>query len=251
MDRLFLISGTYFQFSQLWLGGGRMTVMSIFLVRSSGMRAPFPLLLFFHLWCPGFLFFFFLVVVTIVCLFLTYCLPSPALVSLTFSTKHHWSNFSSYSNFSFLWGSGSHIESLAYVLLYLWVFLNSLCHPAPGLNSFCCCVFLWQFALLLLLSHVQLFVTPWPVACQVPLSSTVSWSLLKFMSLDSVWCYLTISSSATPFSFCLLSFLASRSFPVDLCKNLFQWIFASGGHTVLEHQLQHQSFQWIFRVDFF
>ena len=28
--------------------------------------------------------------------------------------------------------------------------------------------------------------TPWTVACQAPLSSTVSWNLLKFMSFESV-----------------------------------------------------------------
>ena len=36
------------------------------------------------------------------------------------------------------------------------------------------------------LSHVWLFETPWTVACQIPLSSTISWSLLKFMSIESV-----------------------------------------------------------------
>ena len=36
-----------------------------------------------------------------------------------------------------------------------------------------------------LLSHVQPFVTPWTVACQDPLSFTISWSLLKFMSIES------------------------------------------------------------------
>ena len=36
------------------------------------------------------------------------------------------------------------------------------------------------------LSHVQLFVTPWTIAHQAPLSSTVSWSLLKFMSVELV-----------------------------------------------------------------
>ena len=36
------------------------------------------------------------------------------------------------------------------------------------------------------LSHVQLFATPWTVACHVPLSFTISWNLLKFMSIDSV-----------------------------------------------------------------
>ena len=37
----------------------------------------------------------------------------------------------------------------------------------------------------------------------------------------SWWCYLIISSSATPFSFCLQSFPASRSFPMT-------WLFALG-----------------------
>ena len=36
------------------------------------------------------------------------------------------------------------------------------------------------------LSHVQLFVNPWTAAHQTPLSSTISWSLLKFMSINSV-----------------------------------------------------------------
>ena len=40
----------------------------------------------------------------------------------------------------------------------------------------------------------------------------------------SQWCYLTISSSATLFSFCLQSFPASRSFPVSR-------LFASGGQS--------------------
>ena len=36
-----------------------------------------------------------------------------------------------------------------------------------------------------LLSHGQLFVAPWTAACQVPLSSTISQSLLKSMSIES------------------------------------------------------------------
>ena len=35
-------------------------------------------------------------------------------------------------------------------------------------------------------SHVQLFVTPWTAACQASLSFTVSWNLLKLMSIESV-----------------------------------------------------------------
>ena len=37
-----------------------------------------------------------------------------------------------------------------------------------------------------LLSHAQLFATPWTAACQVSLSFTISWSLLKLMSIESV-----------------------------------------------------------------
>ena len=62
-----------------------------------------------------------------------------------------------------------------------------------------------------LLSHVQLFATPWTTALQASLSITNSQSLLKFMSL-SRWCHPTISSSVVPFFSCLQSFPASGSF---------------------------------------
>ena len=55
-------------------------------------------------------------------------------------------------------------------------------------------------------------------------------------------CHPTILSSVTVFSSCL------QSFPH---QGLFQWV--SSLHQVakgLEFQLQHQSFQWTFRVDF-
>ena len=42
----------------------------------------------------------------------------------------------------------------------------------------------WFVVVVQSLSRVQLFVTSWTVACQAPLSSTVSWSLLKFMSIE-------------------------------------------------------------------
>ena len=37
-----------------------------------------------------------------------------------------------------------------------------------------------------LLSHVHLFATPWTIAHQAPLSSIISWSLLSFMSVESM-----------------------------------------------------------------
>ena len=62
-----------------------------------------------------------------------------------------------------------------------------------------------------LLSHVQLFVTPWSATCQTSLI-TFSQSLLKLMSIESVM-HLTISSSATFFSSSLQYLSPSRSFP--------------------------------------
>ena len=60
------------------------------------------------------------------------------------------------------------------------------------------------------LSCVQLFATLWTAAHQASLYFTVSQSLLNLCPL-SQWCYLTISSSATPFFFCPQSFPASVS----------------------------------------
>ena len=57
----------------------------------------------------------------------------------------------------------------------------------------------------------------------------------------SQWYHPNILSSVIPFS-CLQSFPASRSFLMSLQ-------FTSGGQ-ILELQLQRQSFQWIFRIDF-
>ena len=70
------------------------------------------------------------------------------------------------------------------------------------------------------LNCVQLFVTPRTAAHQAPLSSTSSWSLLRFMSVELMM--LTISSCAAPFSFSLQSFPAAGSFQMN-------GFFASGG----------------------
>ena len=69
-----------------------------------------------------------------------------------------------------------------------------------------------------------LTVTSWPAAHQAPLSSTTSWVCSNLCPL-SHWYYLTISSSAIPFSFCLHSFPPSGSFPVNR-------LFASGGKSI-------------------
>ena len=56
------------------------------------------------------------------------------------------------------------------------------------------------------------FATPWTAACQAPLSSTVSWSLLKFMSIELVMLFNHLILHH-PFSFCLQSFPGMGSLP--------------------------------------
>ena len=56
------------------------------------------------------------------------------------------------------------------------------------------------------------------------------------------WCHPASSSSVTHFSSCPPSFPASGSFPIS-------WLFISGAK-VSELQFQHQSFHWVFRIDF-
>ena len=97
--------------------------------------------------------------------------------------------------------------------------------------------------LLLLFTHsvVSHSATPWTAACQAFLSFTISQRFLKLKSTESMISSI-ISSSVTPFSSCFQSFQH---------QNIFQWVGSS--HQVakiLELQLQHQSFQWTFRVDF-
>ena len=58
------------------------------------------------------------------------------------------------------------------------------------------------------------------------------------------WSYATISSSVTPFSSCIRSFPASGSFPM-------RQLIVSGSQSIGASVSVHQSFQWIFRVNFF
>ena len=74
------------------------------------------------------------------------------------------------------------------------------------------------------LSHVWLFATSWTTAHQVSLSFTITWSLLKFMTIESVMpsnhlilCYSLLS--------CPKSFPASGSFPMSQ-------LFTPGGQSI-------------------
>ena len=79
-------------------------------------------------------------------------------------------------------------------------------------------------AIVQLLNHVWLFVTPWIPACQPPLSSSTSQSLPKFMSTEWVMPsnHLVLCH---PLLLCSQSFLASGSFAVSQ-------LFASGGQSI-------------------
>ena len=71
-------------------------------------------------------------------------------------------------------------NSIYYLLIFTWF-------PSSPLkwNIF----FKPNFSWVQLLSGVWLFATPWTAACQASLSIINSWSLLKFMSIESVMPY--------------------------------------------------------------
>ena len=84
------------------------------------------------------------------------------------------------------------------------------------------------------LSHVQLFVTLWTAACQASLSFTIFQSLLKLMSFKSVM----------PFNHLILCG------PLLLLPSTYPSIRDCSHQVAKVLKLQHQSFQWKFRVDF-
>ena len=99
-----------------------------------------------------------------------------------------------------------------------------------------------QFSSVQSLSRVRLFVTPWTAAPQASLSITNSRSLLV---LNVHWV-----GDATPISHPLLS-PSPPTFNLSQHQGLFQWVSSSHQMAkVLAFQLQHQSFQWIFRTNF-
>ena len=91
-----------------------------------------------------------------------------------------------------------------------------------------------------LLSCVWLFATPWTATCQASLSFTISWSLLKFTSIESVM-------SSNHLILCCLLLLPSIFPSIRVFSNesgVFQWVGSSHQVAkVLELQFQHQSFQ--------
>ena len=123
-------------------------------------------------------------------------------------------------------------------------YLYGLCYLiliSTILENVCMCATIYSNSktVFSVLSQVQLFATPRTAAHQASLSFTISWSLLKLMSIESVM----------PSNHLILCPLLLPSvFPsIRLFSN--EWVLFPSGAKVLEFQLQHQSFQWIFRTD--
>ena len=86
-------------------------------------------------------------------------------------------------------------------------------HQLPALSNYfsasCCCSVTKSYPTLC---------NPMDYVCQAPLSSTIFWSLLKFMSIESLILsisYISISFTVTLFSSCPQSYPASESFPMS------------------------------------
>ena len=113
----------------------------------------------------------------------------------------------------------------------------SVCHLHPfGLSYY---LFSCWLSSVQLLSHVRLFVTPWTAACQASHPSPTPGACSNSCLL-SWWCHLILCH------------------PLLLLPSVFPRIRVFSSESVLrirwpkywEFQLQHQSFQWIFRTYF-
>ena len=90
-----------------------------------------------------------------------------------------------------------------------------------------------------MLSRVQLFATPWTAAHQASVSFTISRVFLSSWVSNAIQLSYPLSSPSP------------SAFSLSQHQGLFQRVGTSHQVAkVLELQLQHQSFQWIFRVDF-
>ena len=103
------------------------------------------------------------------------------------------------------------------------------------------CLPFWKYTLLLFVvqlpSRAQLFVTPWTAACQASMSFTVSQSLLKLTSIESMM----PSNHLIPFSSCLQSSLVSGSSPMSQFASGSQSIGASASASIIPMNIQSQS----------
>ena len=101
------------------------------------------------------------------------------------------------------------------------------------------CVYIYQFSSVQSFSPVPLFVTSWTAACQASLSiaGELAQTPVHWVG-DAIQPSQPLSSPSPP------------AFSISQPQGFFQWVSSSHQVTkVLELQLEHQSFQWIFRTD--
>ena len=157
----------------------------------------------------------------------SFCLPEKVFISLL-----HWKAI--FTRCGILSSGGFFLLGLSPLSSHEHCFPQVLCHPPYFPVS------AFVVAVVQLLSRVRLFVTPQTAAWQALLSSTISWSLLKCMSIEIVM----------PSDHLTLCFPLLRLLSVFLSIRVFSKEVSSSHQVtkVLELQREHQSFQWIFRV---
>ena len=140
----------------------------------------------------------------------------------------------------FWWALPLQLRGKSYEYRYLYLFVH--CCVSSAYDSFILFNVANTFVVVVQgLSHVWLLMNLWTVAHQTPLSITISQSLLRLMSIESVMLSERVIL-CHPLFLCLQSFPASESF-------LVSWLFASGGQSN-GASASASSFHWIFRVDF-
>ena len=141
--------------------------------------------------------------------------------------------------FCYQCGKSFHVEKSQ--LISYWqsqLFTISLTY---NVNFICNLITSW-FSSVQSLSHVQLFVTPWTAARE---ASLIHHQLPEFTQTHVYWVGDAIQPSHP------LSSPSPPAFNLSQHQGLFQWVSSSHQvFKVLELQLQHPSFQWIFRTNF-
>ena len=155
---------------------------------------------------------------------------------------------------SFLWDCFHQFQAISWFLLPsvalvgIWqAHLTATKHNTASSSRLLCttmwnCSLSFQFSSFQSLSHAWLFVTPWTAVGQASLSIT------SFPDLTQTHGH-QVSDAIQPSH--PLSSPSPPAFNLSQHQGLFQWISSLNQVAkVLEFQLQHQSFQWIFRTDF-
>ena len=147
-------------------------------------------------------------------------------------------------------------NSLAFSMIQWMLAIWSLV-PLPYLNPawtsessrfMYCWSLAWRVLSITLLTCAAKLLQSCPTLCNLIDGSPLGFSVPHYLWVGpsscplNRWYHPTISSSAVLFCFC---------FNLSQHQGLFQWVGSwHRAAKVLELQLQHQSFQWVFRVDY-